>query len=95
MCYHMNCIGILVGNGNMKKLCIRCHGNGTYLGNGFMTTDCELCNNDIKTEELPAIEKINRTAPSYIQAIKDIRSVHPGISRKEAVRMFDEAYLRG
>lgn len=80
----------------MSKLCIRCNGTGTYLGNGFMLTDCELCNNsDHEINEAPSLDKIDRKSKSYQKAIKDIMAINPNISRQEAVKMFDEAYIKG
>ena len=70
--------------------CKLCHGYGTYTL-GFMITECRKCTQD-ETFDAPALDKINRRSKSYQTAIKDIMEIHPEISRKEAVKMFDEAY---
>lgn len=74
----------------MRKKCIRCLDTGKYLGNGFMMADCTLC----KSDESDEVHSINRHSKSYLDAIKDIMRLNPDISRKEAVRMFDEAYMK-
>jgi hypothetical protein len=80
----------------MAKLCIRCGGSGMYLGNGMMMTDCELCNEEeYEQKEAPSLDKINRNSKSYQKAIKDIMAINPDITRKEAIKMFDEAYIKG
>lgn len=82
----------------MSNVCIRCLGEGTYLGVGMMRVDCNLCNNEddyeLKISAL-SLDKINRNSKSYQKAIKDIMAVNQEISRKEAIKMFDEAYLKG
>lgn len=75
----------------MDSLCVRCNGNGTYRGNGFMMTDCELCKE--KENRAPELDDINRQSSSYKDAIKDIMLTNK-ITRKEAVKMFDEAYVK-
>lgn len=81
----------------MNEICIRCLGEGTYLGNGMMRVDCNLCNQDDDYEpkiKAPSLDKINRNSKSYQKAIKDIMAVNPDITRKEAIKMFDEAYIK-
>jgi hypothetical protein len=80
----------------MADICIRCHGKGTYLGLGMITVDCNICNGeeDDTSVEVPALDKINRNSKSYQKAIKDIMNINPDISRKEAIKMFDEAYVK-
>ena len=75
-------------------LCKRCNGEGRYLGNGFMMTDCTFCSEEEQTNEAPSLDKINRKSKSYQKAIKDIMAINPDISRQEAVKMFDEAYVK-
>lgn len=77
------------------SVCERCKGEGQYMGQGFMMTDCTLCNGDDFKIEAPALDKINRNSKSYQKAIKDIMAINPDISRKEAIQMFDEAYIKG
>ena len=80
----------------MTSICIRCCGTGTYLGNGMMITDCELCNDDTM-ESKPqhvTLDKIDRKSASYKKAIKDIMKLNPKISHKDAVKMFDDAYVK-
>ena len=74
-------------------LCHRCGGTGKYLGNGMMMTRCTLCdpNNKIVKIEEPVID---RKSSSYKQAIKDIMSINPTISRADAVILFDTAYKK-
>ena len=72
-------------------ICIRCQGNGRYIGIGFMMRDCELCNVD-EVCEAPPLTTLNRKSASYKKAIKDIMEINPEITRKDAVKMFDEAY---
>ncbi len=78
----------------MTAVCIKCHGKGSYLGNGMITVDCNLCNSEECEIEAPALDKINRNSKSYQKAIKDIMAINPDISRKEAIKMFDEAYVK-
>lgn len=79
--------------------CVRCNGNGEYMGQGFMMIDCELCDkssfSDSLKKEAPSLDKINRNSKSYQKAIKDIMAINPDITRKEAIKMFDEAYMKG
>jgi hypothetical protein len=81
----------------MAEVCIRCLGEGSYLGNGMIRVDCNLCNGDDYEQkiEAPSLDKINRNSKSYQKAIKDIMDINPDISRKEAIKMFDEAYIKG
>lgn len=79
----------------MAELCIRCQGRGSYLGLGMITVDCNLCNGEEPEIEAPPIDKINRNSKSYQKAIKDIMALNPDMSRKEAVKMFDDAYVKG
>lgn len=73
-------------------LCVRCSGTGKYRDHGFMIVDCTLCDED-STSEIP-LAKINRKSASYKKAIKDIMAINPDISREDAVKMFDEAYVK-
>ena len=78
------------------KLCVRCSGTGKYFGNGMMMADCELCNGDeLMQEQNTAKLKIDRKSKSYQTAIKDIMTSNPALTRKEAVKLFDEAYNNG
>lgn len=78
----------------MGNICIRCNGKREYLGNGFMMTDCELCLEKDNEKETIALDKINRNSKSYLQAIREIMASNPDVSRKEAIKIFDEAYQR-
>lgn len=78
------------------NFCIRCKGTGRYLGNGMITTDCELCaEKDLEEiqqkKEIP-LAKIDRKSKSYQKAIKDILASNPTLTRPEAIKLFDEAY---
>lgn len=80
----------------MHKLCERCKNSGYYLGNGMIMTPCDKCNGEEpEVKSFLSIDKINRSGKSYQKAIKDIMAINPNISRKEAVKMFDEAYVKG
>lgn len=77
------------------RTCIRCCGTGKYLGQGFIQTHCTLCNEngmipDEKTE-VP-LSKIDRRSESYKKAINDIMATNSSLTRKEAVKLFNEAY---
>lgn len=78
------------------KLCVRCSGTGKYFGNGMMMADCELCNGDepvqTQSKEKPTVD---RKSKSYQTAIKDIMTSNPALTRKEAIKLFDEAYNNG
>ncbi len=76
------------------KLCVRCSGTGRYFGNGMMMTDCELCNGD-EPEQSKVKPTVDRKSKSYQTAIKDIMTSNPTLTRKEAVKLFDEAYHKG
>lgn len=80
----------------MSEVCIRCQGKGSYLGLGMIESDCNLCNSSELEDriEAPALDKINRNSKSYQKAIKDIMAINPDISRKEAIKMFDDAYIK-
>lgn len=75
-------------------LCGKCSGTGRYLGIGFMMTECTDCTEKNYQTETPSLESINRKSSSYLKAIRDIMKLNPEITRKEAVRMFDEAYVK-
>lgn len=79
------------------NVCQRCHGNGQYMGQGFMMTDCEYCTGGYhreKSNAIPTLDKINRKSKSYQNAIKDIMAINKDISREDAIKMFDEAYIK-
>ena len=80
----------------MPAICIRCCGTGKYLGNGMMMTDCELCNNNytMSNHKPIPIDKIDRKSDSYKAAIKEIMELNPKISRKDAIKMFNDAYVK-
>lgn len=73
--------------------CVRCGGTGKYKGIGFILTDCDLCIEEPE-DEVSSLDNIDRKSKSYKKAIKDIMSINPEISRKEAIKMFDEAYIK-
>lgn len=72
-------------------MCIRCGNTGRYLGNGMMMTDCELCaeKEEKETQEATPV-KIDRKSKSYKDAIKDIMLSSPGLTRVEAVKLFED-----
>jgi hypothetical protein len=78
--------------------CTRCNGTGKYMGNGMIMANCYLCDDEGDMVETNAvvseIDQIDRKSESYKKAIKDIRAVNPGISKKEAVKMFNDAYQK-
>lgn len=76
-------------------LCIKCGGTGQYLGNGFIMTDCNMCNGYSEEIEAPPLVNIDRRTKSYQKAIKEIMDLNPKITRNDAVKMFDEAYAKG
>lgn len=76
------------------KLCQKCNGTGRYLGIGFITIDCKVCDDGCAENDAPELDKIDRKSKSYQEAIKDIMAINPKITRKEAVKMFDEAYAK-
>ena len=81
----------------MKKICIKCYDTGKYLGNGMVMTNCDLCDDDYvppKVKAAPALDKIDRRSKSYQKAIKDIMAINPDIERNEAIKMFDNAYVK-
>jgi hypothetical protein len=76
-------------------LCYRCGGTGKYLGNGMIMTHCNICNEDKKVNIIAKEAnnvKIDKRSKSYIKAIEDIMQLNPDINRREAAKMFDEAY---
>lgn len=76
-------------------LCIKCGGTGQYLGQGFMMTDCRDCPDEEFEKETPSLESVDRRSKSYKNAINEIMAINKGISREKAVKMFDEAYVKG
>lgn len=84
-------------------LCYRCGGTGKYLGNGMIMADCK-CDQYMKPSPLDngievhkaAISNavVDRRSKSYKKAINDIMSLNPDISKQDAVKMFDEAYVQ-
>lgn len=67
------------------------------MGQGFMITSCSLCKGDSYEQDkkdVVSIDKIDRNSKSYKKAIKDIMDINPNITRKEAIKMFDEAYIK-
>lgn len=77
----------------MEK-CYRCNGTGKYMGNGMMMTDCTLCDEDNVIKK-PSLDDVDRTSKSYKKAIKEIMQINDNISKEEAIKMFDDAYLKG
>ena len=77
----------------VMAVCERCNGTGQYRGLGFMLTDCTLCNGEEEIKA-PSLDKINRNSKSYQKAIKDIMAINPDISRKEAIKIFDDTYVK-
>ncbi len=79
--------------------CIRCLGNGQYMGNGFMMTDCTLCDGNggdpVTASTSDKVASIDRRAASYKKAIKDIMSSNSTLNYKDAVKLFDDAYFKG
>lgn len=78
----------------LMRVCDRCKGEGTYMGLGFMLTDCDVCDDGYEKESI-SLDKIDRSSKSYKKAIKDIMAINPDISQKDAVKIFDEAYVKG
>jgi hypothetical protein len=78
----------------MNDVCYRCQGNGTYLGNGMMITDCELCGDNAQESKIlpPSLDKIDRRSKSYKKTIDDLMELNPKLSRDDAVKLFDETY---
>ncbi len=77
--------------------CYRCNDTGTYMGNGMMMTDCELCSEIVSekpVKEVPAIDKINRRSKAYQTAIKELMDINPEMSRDDAVKLFDKTYAK-
>jgi hypothetical protein len=77
--------------------CVRCAGAGKYLGNGMVMIECKDCDGFGKVEakkvdEKKSIDKVDRKSSAYKEAIKEIMTLNPDISREEAVKMFDNAY---
>lgn len=70
--------------------CSRCNGTGRYLGNGMMLTDCNLCIE--KPSESLCEPVIDKKSKPYQKAIKEIMALNPSITRKEATKMFEDAY---
>jgi len=71
------------------------------MGNGMIMANCHVCDDEgnvlpaNKGYIVPTIDEIDRKADSYKKAIKDIMDINPGIKRKDAVKMFDDAYEKG
>lgn len=79
----------------MRNVCDRCSDSGYYLGNGMIITSCDKCDDtEGQRKSAPALDGIDRKSKTYQKAIKDIMSINPDITRKEAVKMFDEAYSK-
>jgi hypothetical protein len=78
-------------------LCYRCGGTGRYMGNGMIMTDCKPCPILLKDqkESIKLADdsyKLDKRSKSYKDAIRDIMSLNDGVSKEEAVKMFDDAY---
>lgn len=76
----------------MTKSCIRCGGTGMYMGNGMIMTSCD--RHVFDTDAPPTLDKIDRRSKDYRDAINDIMT-ESNISRIEAEKVFDEAYVKG
>ena len=72
-------------------LCIKCGGTKKYLGNGMILSDCEPCTRKIDNTPLVSI---NRKSKSYLNAIKEIMEIHPGITKAEAVKLFEKTFAK-
>lgn len=76
----------------MADLCYRCGGKGTYLGNGMIITDCDLCANlPSEKKSAPALDKLDRNSLGYKEAIKQLMDSQK-IGKKEATALFDKTY---
>jgi len=68
------------------------------MGNGMIMANCHLCDDEgdiIPNKSVPKLDAIDRKSESYKTAIKDIMDINPGIKKKDAVKMFDDAYEKG
>ena len=74
-------------------ICTKCYGTGEYLGNGFILTDCD-CDKISKEKSTSSLKDVDRISKSYNNAISDIMSINKYISREQAGKMFDEAYVK-
>ena len=76
-------------------LCVRCGGNGKYMGIGFAMRDCELCaeleNSNIKTEGKTM--QPDKRSKAYKDAINDLMKTN-NMSKRDATKLFDETYAR-
>jgi hypothetical protein len=97
ICYHI----VTSQKGLYMTLCIRCGGTKKYLGNGFVITDCELCkSSSISTTNAynsnsnsnQDLSKIDRRSSAYKKAINDLLAINTDMSRKDAVKLFDDTY---
>jgi hypothetical protein len=85
-------------------LCIRCCGTGRYLGNGMMMTNCTLCDEhghmiSSKEEKVAyksaANSSLDKRTNSYKNAIKELMNTDQKLTKKEAEKLFENAYNKG
>jgi hypothetical protein len=79
--------------------CKKCGGSGKFLGNGMITMNCRECSNKkhvdssiSKLEDNNSKFKIDKKSKAYVEAIRDIMTLNPEISRREAAKIFSETF---
>lgn len=71
--------------------CNSCVGSGKVMGGGMMYVDCDACDGKGKIyidEEKEFI--IDKNSKHYKEAIKNIKSIHEGITNEKAEEIFED-----
>lgn len=63
--------------------CKTCAGTGKYMGVGFITSDCLICDGTGKTEDNEKLREANPAA--YDKAIDDLQKADKTMSKEDAV----------
>ena len=74
-----------------KVRCNTCVGSGKVMGGGMMQQDCDECDGRGKLfiDEAPKFE-IDKNSKHYKEAIRNIKSLHEGISNEKAEEIFED-----
>lgn len=79
--------------------CLACAGSGQILGNGMIIADCKTCDGSGKVSEesvkkVAAAPVVDRRSVAYKDAIKDIQDSNPDLTKDDAVKLFDKAFVK-
>lgn len=72
--------------------CATCQDSGEIRGLGFMMVDCPKCSSTEKSKSSVKTPVLDKRSKSYRDAITDLHKLHPGKSRDEICKIFDDEF---